>query len=186
MASTSDFRNGMIIRYKNGLYEIVDFQHVKPGKGAAFVRTKLKNIRNGSVLDNTFRSGAKVEEVRVEKQKMEYLYNDSSIFVVMDPDTYQQVELDEGIVGDKKYFLTENIDITLVKTKEQIIKILLPTTVNLVVSECEPGVRGDTVTNVTKEATLETGLKIQLPMFINKGDVVKVDTRTGEYIERVN
>jgi len=117
---------------------------------------------------------------------MEYLYNDSSIFVVMDPDTYQQVELDEGIVGDKKYFLTENIDITLVKTKEQIIKILLPTTVNLVVSECEPGVRGDTVTNVTKEATLETGLKIQLPMFINKGDVVKVDTRTGEYIERVN
>src|SRR6056297_842482 len=142
MASTSDFRNGMIIRYKNGLYEIVDFQHVKPGKGAAFVRTKLKNIRNGSVLDNTFRSGAKVEEVRVEKQKMEYLYNDSSIFVVMDPDTYQQVELDEGIVGDKKYFLTENIDITLVKTKEQIIKILLPTTVTLVVSECEPGVRG--------------------------------------------
>lgn len=186
MASTSDFRNGMIIRYKNGLYEIVDFQHVKPGKGAAFVRTKLKNIKTGSVLDNTFRSGAKVEEVRVERQKMEYLYNDGTIYVVMDPDTYQQVELDESIVGDKKYFLTENMDITLVKTREKIIKILLPTTVNLVVSECEPGIRGDTVTNVTKEATLATGLTVQLPMFINKKEVVKIDTRTGEYIERVN
>ncbi len=176
----------MIIRYKNGLYQIVDFQHVKPGKGAAFVRTKLKNIKNGSVLDNTFRSSAKVEEVRVEKQKMEYLYNDGSIYVVMDPDTYQQVELDDNLVGEKKYFLKENIDITLLKTREKIIKILLPTTVNLVVTECEPGVRGDTVTNVTKEATLETGLTVQLPMFINKNDVVKIDTRSGEYIERVN
>jgi len=186
MASTSDFRRGMIIRYKNDLYEIVEFQHVKPGKGAAFVRTKLKNITDGSVLDNTFRSGAKVEEVRVERHKMEYLYYDGAIYVVMDPDTYEQVELDDSIVGDKKYFLTENMNLTIVKTKERIIKIQLPTSVNLTVAKCEPGVRGDTVTNVTKEATLETGLRIQLPMFINKDDVVKVDTRTGEYIERVN
>lgn len=185
MASTSDFRNGMVLEYKDGLYEIIEFLHVKPGKGGAFVRTKLKNIETGSVVENTFRSGEKVKEVRVERHKMEYLYQDGPNYFVMDPRTYEQIPLNEDLIGNAKYFLTENIEVKLVKAREDIIKIELPTSVNLTVTHCEPGVRGNTVSNVTKTATLETGLEIQIPMFINKDDVIKVDTRTGEYSERV-
>jgi len=185
MASTADFRNGMVIMYKDNLYEIVEFLHVKPGKGGAFVRTKLKNVRTGQVVDNTFRSGEKVEEVRVEKKKMEYLYNDGLHYVVMNPDTYEQVELNEDLIGDKKYLIKENTEIALIQTDDEIIDIELPTTVNLEVVECEPGVKGNTATNVTKSAKLESGLEVQVPLFINKGDVLKIDTRTSQYIERV-
>ncbi len=186
MASTSDFRNGLVINFKDGLYEIVEFLHVKPGKGGAFVRTKLKNVETGAVIENTFRSGEKIDEVRVERIKMEYLYRDGEKYYVMDPQTYEQIPLDADLLGDTKYFFKENIEIKLVKAKDDILKVELPTTVNLKITQCEPGVRGNTVSNVTKIAILETGLEIQLPMFINVGDVVKVDTRTCEYVERVN
>lgn len=185
MASTADFRNGMIINFKNNLYEIVEFQHVKPGKGGAFVRTKLKNVKTGAVLDNTFRAGEKVEEIRLEKHKMEYLYYDGNNYIIMDPTTYEQVGIPEDFLGDKKFYFKENIEIAVLTSGAEIINIELPTTVNLKVTECEPGVKGDTVSRSTKGAVLETGLKVQVPMFINQGDVVKIDTRTGEYIERV-
>jgi len=185
MASTADFRNGMVINFKNNLCVIVEFQHVKPGKGGAFVRTKLKNVRTGQVVDNTFRSGEKVQEVRIEKKKMEYLYNDGMNFVVMDPENYTQIELNEELIGDSKFFMKENTEIALFQTEDEIIYIELPTTVNLEVVECEPGVKGNTVSNVTKSAKLETELEVQVPMFVNKGDTVKIDTRTGQYIERV-
>ncbi len=185
MASTADFRNGMVMIFKNNLYEIVEFQHVKPGKGGAFVRTKLKNVRTGQVVDNTFRSGEKVEEVRIEKKKMEYLYNDGMNFVVMDPVTYAQIEINEELIGDKKYFMKENTEIALFQTEDEIIYIELPTTVILEVVQSDPGIKGNTVSNVTKSAKLETGLEVQVPMFINKGDTLKIDTRTGKYLERV-
>jgi len=185
MASTADFRNGMIINFKNDLYEIVEFQHVKPGKGGAFVRTKLKNVKTGAVLDNTFRAGEKVEEIRLEKHKMEYLYYDGNNYIIMDPTTYEQVGIPEDFLGDKKFYFKENIEIAVLTNNDEIISVELPTTVNLKVTECEPGVKGDTVSRSTKGAVLETGLKANVPMFINQGDVVKIDTRTGEYIERV-
>ena len=185
MASTADFRNGMVILFNNNLFVIVEFQHVKPGKGGAFVRTKLKNVRTGKVIDNTFRSGEKVEEIRIEKKKMEYLYNDGMHFVVMDPETYAQIELNEELIGDSKFFMKENTEISLFQTEDEIIYIELPTTVNLEVVECEPGIKGNTVTNVTKSAKLETDLEVQVPMFVNNGDILKIDTRTGQYIERV-
>jgi len=185
MASTADFRNGMVMIFKNNLYEIVEFQHVKPGKGGAFVRTKLKNVRTGQVVDNTFRSGEKVEEVRIEKKKMEYLYNDGMNFVVMDPITYAQIEINEELIGDKKYLMKENTEISLFQTEDEIIYIELPTTVILEVVQSDPGIKGNTVSNVTKSAKLETGLEVQVPMFINKGDKLKIDTRTGHYLERV-
>lgn len=185
MASTADFRNGMVMIFRNNLYEIVEFQHVKPGKGGAFVRTKLKNVRTGQVVDNTFRSGEKVEEVRIEKKKMEYLYNDGMNYVVMDPITYTQIEINEELIGDKKYLMKENTEIALFQTEDEIIYIELPTTVILEVVESDPGIKGNTVSNVTKSAKLETGLEVQVPMFINKGDKLKIDTRTGKYLERV-
>ena len=185
MASTADFRNGMIINFKNDLYEIVEFLHVKPGKGGAFVRTKLKNVKTGAVIEKTFRAGEKVEEIRIEKHKMEYLYYDGNNYIIMDPTTYEQVEIPEDFLGDKKFYFKENIEIAVLTSGEEIINIELPTTVNLKVTECEPGVKGDTVSRSTKGAVLETDLKVQVPMFVNQGDVVKIDTRTGEYIERV-
>jgi len=185
MASTADFRNGMIINFKNDLYEIVEFLHVKPGKGGAFVRTKLKNVKTGAVLENTFRAGEKVEEIRIEKHKMEYLYYDGTNYVIMDPVSYEQLEVSEELLGDKKLYFKENIEIAVLTNNGEIISVELPTTVNLKVTECEPGVKGDTVSRSTKGAVLETGLKVNVPMFINQGDVVKIDTRTGEYIERI-
>lgn len=186
MATTADFRNGMVIDFKDDLYEIVEFLHVKPGKGGAFVRTRLKNLRTGAVLDNTFRAGEKVEEVRVEKKKMEYLYSDGNLYVMMDPETYQQIEIGPDLLGDKRFYFKENMEVTILQTDEAIIDVELPTAVELKVTDCEPGVKGNTVSGGTKNATLETGLTIQVPMFIDRGDVIKVDTRTGEYIERVS
>jgi elongation factor P len=186
MATTADFRNGMVIDFQDDLYEIIEFLHVKPGKGGAFVRTKLKNLRIGAVLNNTFRAGEKVEEVRVEKKKMEYLYSDGNLYVMMDPETYQQTEVDGDLLGDKRFFLKENTQLTILEAREEIIGVELPTTVDLKVTDCEPGVKGNTVSGGTKNATLETGLTIQVPMFIDRDDIVKVDTRTGEYIERVS
>ncbi len=186
MADTSDFRNGLIIKFKNGLYTIVEFQHVKPGKGGAFVRTKLKNLKTGQVLDNTFRSGESVEVVRVERRKYQYLYRDGSGFVLMDNETYEQITIPEEMVGDAKRFIKEGAELELlVDEAENIITVEPPIFVELEVMETEPGFKGDTATNVLKPAKLETGATIQVPLFINEGDLLKVDTRTGEYVERL-
>ncbi len=186
MADTSDFRNGLIIKFKNDLYTITEFQHVKPGKGGAFVRTTLKNLRTGRVLDNTFRSGESVEVVRVERRKYQFLYKEAAGLVLMDNETYEQITVDSQLFGDGEKFLKEGEEVELlVDDNEQIVTVDIPIFVNLKVTQTEPGFRGDTATNVMKPATLETGAVIQVPLFVNEDDVLKVDTRTGEYVERV-
>jgi elongation factor P len=186
MADTSDFRNGLIIKFKNDLYSIVEFQHVKPGKGGAFVRTMLKNMRTGKVLDNTFRSGESVDVVRVERKKYQYLYKEPNCMVLMDNETFEQMVVPEDLFGDSTQFLKESEEVELLlDDQDAIISAEAPIFVILTVKETEPGFRGDTATNVMKPAILETGAQIQVPLFVNEGDVLKVDTRTGEYVERV-
>ncbi|MFH1135528.1 MAG: elongation factor P [Pseudomonadota bacterium] len=184
MFYTSDFRKGLKIEFKDEPYVIVEFLHVKPGKGGAFVRTKLKNMINGRVLEETFRSGEKVGRPDLEEKNMQYLYLDPQGFCFMDNDTYEQLFLSEEQVGESKNFLKENIDVTVLLYKGRAIGLELPTTVNLLVTQSDPGVKGDTATGATKPATLETGYVVQVPLFINEGDVLKIDTRTGGYIER--
>lgn len=186
MADTSDFRNGLIIKFKNDLYTITEFQHVKPGKGGAFVRTTLKNLRTGRVLDNTFRSGESVEIVRVERRKYQFLYKESAGLVLMDNETYEQMTVDSSYFGEGEKFLKEGEEVEiLVDDEDNIVTVEIPIFVNLEVTQTEPGFRGDTATNVMKPATLETGATIQVPLFVNEGDMLKVDTRKGEYVERV-
>ncbi|MFA3782974.1 elongation factor P [Melioribacteraceae bacterium 4301-Me] len=186
MADTSDFRNGLIIKFKNDPYVIVEFQHVKPGKGGAFVRTTLKNLKTGKVLDNTFRSGESVEIIRVERRKYQYLYREPAGFVLMDNDTFEQITVPEKYFSETKDFLKEGEEVELlVDDSDQIISVDIPIFVQLKVVQTEPGLRGDTATNVLKPAILETGAQINVPLFVNEGDILKVDTRTGEYVERV-
>ena len=186
MADTSDFRNGLIIKFKNDLYTITEFQHVKPGKGGAFVRTMLKNMRTGKVLDNTFRSGESVEIVRVERRKYQYLYRESTGLVVMDNDTYEQMTIDENLIGEGNKFIKEGDEIELLlDDTDKVINAEIAIFAFLTVTETEPGYKGDTATNVLKPATLETGAQVQVPIFVNEGDKLKIDTRTGEYVERV-
>lgn len=186
MADTSDLRNGLIMRFKNDLYTVVEFLHVKPGKGGAFVRTTIKNLRTGKVLENTFRSGESIEVVRVERRKYQYLYKESGGFVLMDNETYDQITVADTYFGDGQVYLKEGIEVELLlDDKEQIINVELPVFVNLVVVETEPGFKGDTATNTFKPARLETGAQISVPLFVNEGDMLKVDTRTGSYVERV-
>ncbi len=186
MADTSDFRNGLIIKFKNDLYTITSFQHVKPGKGGAFVRSTLKNMRTGRVLDNTFRAGESIEVVRVERRKYQYLYKESGGFVLMDNETYEQITVSEEMFGDGAKFLKEGDEVELlVDDSEQIISVDVPIFVTLKVTQTEPGYRGDTATNVMKPATLETGAVINVPLFVNEGEVLKIDTRSGNYVERV-
>jgi elongation factor P len=186
MADTSDFRNGLIIKYKGEPYIIVEFQHVKPGKGGAFVRTSLKNMKTGRVLDNTFRSGEGVEVVRVERRKYQYLFRESGGLVLMDNETYEQLTVPQSHFGDGADYLKEGVDVELLlDDADQIISAEVPIFVSLKVTETEPGFKGDTASNTLKPAKLETGAKINVPLFINEGDVLKVDTRTGGYVERV-
>ncbi len=186
MATTSDIRNGMIIRYKDGLFEIVEFLHVKPGKGGAFVRTKLKNIKSGKVIDNTFRTSDKLEEVRVEKHKKEYLYSDGSFYVFMDSSTYEQINVPEELIGRNDRFLVENMEVVMKLDPEgEILGIELPTVVEQSIAECEPNVRGNSASVSGKKATTDRGLDLTVPFFIEVGDMIRIDTRTGEYIERV-
>ena len=184
MYSTSDFRKGLKIEFKGDPYLIVDFQHVKPGKGGAFVRTKLKNMLTGRVLDETFRSGEKMGRPNVEEKNMQYLYLDNQGYCFMDNETYEQTFLSEDQVGDAKGFLKENIDVYVQFYNGRAVGLDLPTSVNLTVVQSDPGVKGDTATGATKPATLETGLVVQVPLFINEGEVLKIDTRTSAYIER--
>ncbi len=186
MATTSDIRNGMIIKFKNDLYEIVEFLHVKPGKGAAFVRTKLKNLKSGKVIDNTFRTSEKLEEIRVEKHKKEYLYYDGDFYVFMDSSTFEQLQVPNEVVGDMKYFLIENMEVIMrMDPENNIIGVELPTTVVQEIAECEPNVKGNSASVSGKKATTDRGLDLTVPFFIEVGDKIKIDTRSGEYIERV-
>ncbi len=184
MADTSDFRNGLIIKLDGVLYSIVEFQHVKPGKGGAFVRTKLKRIPEGSVVDKTFRAGERVEEVRVERQTFQYLYNTDDLYYMMNTETYEQMPLPKSLLDDALLYLKEGMKITIMMFGDNPIAVEPPLFVELAVKETEPGVRGDTAQGGTKSATLETGTVVSVPLFIEVGDVLKVDTRTGRYIER--
>ncbi len=185
MADTSDFRNGLIIKFKNDLYTIVEFQHVKPGKGGAFVRSTLKNLRNGKVLDNTFRAGEGVEVVRVERRKYQYLYRDGDFLVCMDNDTFEQINVPAEYFGSGVGYLKESEEVEILFNGSEIINVEIPIFVNLKVIETEPGFRGDTATGANKPAKLETGATINVPLFINVNDLLRVDTRTGGYVERV-
>jgi len=186
MATTSDFRPGMIIRWNNELWSIVEFQHVNPGNWRAFVRAKLKNMKTGRVLENRFKAGESVDEVRVERRQFQFLYRDGEDFVFMNNETFEQINLQADLIGEGERFLkeTENIDI-LFDDKNNIVSIELPIFVVLQVIETEPGVKGDTVNNVLKPAKVETGATVQVPLFVNEGDKIKIDTRTGDYVERV-
>ena len=185
MADTSDFRNGLIIKLDGILHSIVEFQHVKPGKGGAFVRTKLKRIPEGSVIDKTFRSGERVEEVRIERQSFQYLYSTDDLYYMMNTQTYEQIPLSKTLLDDALPYLKEGMNLTVMMDGDNPIAVEPPLFVELAVKETEPGVRGDTAQGGSKNATLETGAVVSVPLFIEVGDVLKVDTRTGRYIERV-
>lgn len=186
MATTSDFRNGLCLEFNNDLYTIVEFQHVKPGKGAAFVRTKLKSLTTGKVLENTFNAGVKVTTARIERRPHQYLYKDDLGYHLMDSNTFEQVAIPEDKI-DSPEFLKDGQPVDLVVHDEtgNIIGAELPPFVELLITYTEPGLKGDTATNATKPATLETGAEIQVPLFINQDEMIKVDTRTKSYSERV-
>jgi elongation factor P len=185
MISTSDFKNGITIVYDNQLYRILYFQHVKPGKGGAFVRTKLKDLNTGAIVDKTFRAGEKMEQAILETKRMQYLYKDE-YYNFMDTKTYEQIQLSEKILEDQKDYLMENMELLVVSYKGKPISIELPITIEAKVIKTEPGVKGDTVSSSFKPAVIETGAKVMVPLFINVGDVIKIDTRTGEYLTRVS
>ncbi len=184
MISSTDFRTGLTIEYDNGVWQIVEFQHVKPGKGAAFVRTKIKNVETGAVVERTFNPNEKMPAAHIDSREMQYLYETDGIYTFMDNETYEQSELSKDQLGDALNYLKENMDINLQVYKEKIIGLALPNSVNLKVTECEPSVKGDTATGATKMATVETGYTVRVPLFINEGDVLRIDTRTGNYVER--
>lgn len=184
MVSSNDFKNGMTILYEGKIYKILEFMHVKPGKGAAFVRTKLRDLRSGGIVDITFNSAEKVEKALIEKVEMQYLYDTGDALVFMDNETYEQIELAHSIVEYEMKFLKENENVTIEKYGEEIIGINLPDKVTLTVTQCEPAVKGDTKTNALKDAIVETGLLVKVPMFIEEGEQIIVNTETGKYSSR--
>jgi elongation factor P len=186
MATSNDLKNGMVLNIENQLWAVIDFQHVKPGKGPAFVRSKLKNVLTGKVVDKTFNAGVKVETANVDKRNMTYLYNDGSGFVFMDVDTFEQFSVSEATVGEASGYLLENQSAVVALHEGNPIYVELPASVILEITYTEPGLQGDRSTGGNKPATLETGLEIQVPLFVEQGTKVKVDTRTGDYLGRVN
>lgn len=186
MASTSDFKNGLVLSIDAQLWSIIEFQHVKPGKGPAFVRTKLKNVTSGKVVDKTFNAGVKVETATVDRRDMTYLYHDGSDYVFMDGDTYDQISVAEATIGEVSRFLLENMRVQVAMHEGLPLYVELPVTVELIVQHTDPGLQGDRSTGGTKPATLETGAEINVPLFINTGDKLKVDSRDGNYLGRVN
>ena len=185
MADTSDFRNGLIMNMKGEYWVIQEFQHVKPGKGGAFVRTKIKNLMTGQVKDNTFRAGEKIDEVRVERKPYQYLYSSGDVYHMMDSSTYEQIEISESMVSDVKAYLKENIRIDILTENDKPLIVEIPNFVELEVKETDPGIKGDTAQGGSKHATMETGLVVQVPLFVAEGDVLRIDTRTGKYVTRV-
>ncbi|MDM7925818.1 MAG: elongation factor P [bacterium] len=185
MVSTSEFRNGLVMLLEGDLYSIVEFQHVKPGKGGAFVRTRIKNVKTGRVLDKTFRSGDKVEDVRLETRTFQFLYKSDRDYTFMDSVTYDQVTLTEDVVGDGHIYMKENLEVEIVYHGDTPIGVNIPNFVDLKIVKTDPGLKGDTVSGATKPATVESGAVVQVPLFLSEGTVIKVDTRTGIYVERV-
>jgi elongation factor P len=186
VATTNDLKNGLVLNLDGQLWTVVEFQHVKPGKGGAFVRTKLKNVLTGKVVDRTFNAGLKVDTATVDKRDMQYLYRDGEAFVFMDKDTYDQLNVPEATVGDAAHFLLEGQDALVATHDGAPLYVELPAAVVLEITYTEPGLQGDRSTGGTKPATLETGYQIQVPLFLEQGTKVKVDTRSGEYLSRVN
>ena len=184
MATTSDIRNGAVISHKGKRWKVVEFQHVKPGKGGAFVRTKLKELQSGKIIDETFNGGARIELIKVEAKSMQYLYLDDMSIYFMDNQTYDQVQVNLDLIGSGKYFLISGMEVDILFDGNEVLDIRLPAHVILEVTETEPGFKGNTATGATKPATLETGININVPLFVNKGDSLRIDTRTGNYIER--
>ncbi|AEV68014.1 elongation factor P [Acetivibrio clariflavus] len=185
MITAGDFRNGVTFELDGQIFQIVEFQHVKPGKGAAFVRTKLKNIVTGATIEKTFNPTDKMPKAHIERKDMQYLYNDGDLYYFMDLETYEQLPLGKDKVGDALKFVKENDVVKILSHKGNVFGIEPPTFVELKITATEPGFKGDTATGATKPATVETGAVIKVPLFIDNGDVIKIDTRTGEYIERV-
>jgi elongation factor P len=185
MPSTSDFRPGLVIKYNNEPWTIIEFQHVNPGNWRAFVRTKLKNLKSGKVIENRFRAGESIDILRIERKPFQYLYHDASGYVFMDQETYEQLTVSKEQIGDGAEFLKDGIVVDILMNGNEITGIELPITVELQVVETVPGVKGDSANPGTKPAKVETGATVNVPLFINEGDVIKIDTRTGEYIERV-
>ena len=183
--STNDFKTGMTLELDNILFSVVEFQHVKPGKGSAFVRTKIRNVRTGAVIDRTFNAGVKVEQAIMDKRDMQFLYRDGDDYVFMDKDTYDQLPVNPTALGDAEAYLVENMTAILSMYNGDIVQVEIPASVELLISDTEPGIQGDRVSGARKPATLETGKVVQVPLFINIGDKIKVDTRTGDYITRV-
>jgi elongation factor P len=182
--STNDLRNGMTLNLPEGLFNVIEFQHVKPGKGGAFVRTKLKNQRTGAVIERTYRADEKLEQAIIDKREMQFLYRDGSEYVFMDTRTYDQLQVETGLLGDAANYLKEGDDAVLEFFGDEIVGVELPAAVELTIAETEPGLQGDRVSGARKPATLETGLVIQVPLFVNPGEKVRVDTRSGEYLTR--
>jgi len=186
MANTSDIRNGLCIRHNGKLFQIIEFQHVKPGKGPAFVRTKMRQIESGKVLDNTFSAGHKIDVVRIERREYQYLYQEADKFIFMNSETFEQVDIPTSMI-DKPLFLREGMicEITFHAEEEAPLVVDLPNTIEAEVTYTEPGIKGDTATNTMKPATIDTGAEVRVPLFIGTGEKIKVDTRTGVYVERV-
>ena len=182
--STNDLRNGMTLDLPEGLFNVIEFQHVKPGKGGAFVRTKLKNQRTGAVIERTYRADEKLEQAIIDKREMQFLYRDGGDYVFMDTTSYDQLQVETGLLGDASNYLKEGDDAVIQFWGAEIVGVELPAAVELTVTETEPGLQGDRVSGARKPATVETGLVIQVPLFVNPGEKVKVDTRTGEYLTR--
>ncbi len=186
MATSNDLKNGMVLAIDNGLWSVIEFQHVKPGKGPAFVRTKLRNVTSGKVVDKTFNAGVKVETANVDRRDMQYLYNDGSGYIFMDSTNYEQISVDSGVMGETANFLLENQLATVALHEGNPLYVELPASVVLEITYTEPGLQGDRSSGGTKPATLETGHQIQVPLFIDNNTKVKVDTRTGEYLGRAS
>ncbi len=185
MISAGDFRNGMTIELDNNIYQIIEFQHVKPGKGAAFVRTKLKNIKNGGVVEKTFRPTEKCPQARIDRKDMQYLYSDGDLYHFMDVETYEQIALNSDAIGDALKFVKENEMCKVCSHNGSVFAVEPPLFVELEITDTEPGFKGDTATGANKPATVETGALVYVPLFVNQGDKIKIDTRTGEYLSRV-
>ena len=185
MISAGDFRNGITIEFEGNVYQIIEFQHVNPGKGAAFVRTKLKNIINGGVVEKTFRPTEKCPQARIDRKDMQYLYSDGDLFNFMDTETYDQIALNADAVGDALKFVKENEMVKICSYNGNVFAIEPPLFVELQITDTEPGFKGDTATGATKPAVVETGAKVMVPLFVDQGEVIKIDTRTGEYLSRV-
>lgn len=184
MITAGDFRNGATFEMEGNVYSIIEFQHVKPGKGAAFVRTKIRNVISGAVTERTFNPNDKFPTAFIERKDMQYLYNDGDLYYFMDPDSFEQIPISKDVLGDNFKFVKENMDCKILSYKGNVFGIEPPNFVELQITKTDPGFKGDTATNATKPAVLETGAEIKVPLFINEGEKIRIDTRTGEYMER--